>query len=179
MEGNTRGMRIEKIIRRIKYHVMSPINYANSIGVHLGRGVQITGKQEWTSEPYLIFIGEGTTVSKDVQFLTHDGSTRVFRKNDKYKNVLRFGSIHVGSNCFLGARAIIMPGVAIGDNSIVAAGAVVTKDIPENEIWAGVPAKKISTVDVFAEKCLEQTPRYDVSEYKKDRTKIIKELYEK
>lgn len=130
-------MNKQKMIKRLDYHIMPPVSYAKKIGVHIGEGVQITGKQEWTSEPYLIFIGNRTTVSKDVQFLTHDGSTRVFRHLDKYRKVLRFGSIHVGENCFLGAKSIIMPGITIGDNSIIAAGAVVTKDVPPNEIWGG------------------------------------------
>ena len=63
-------MNINNLIKRVKYRVLSPISYAKAIGVHLGDGVQITGKQEWTSEPYLIYIGDKTTVSKDVQFLT-------------------------------------------------------------------------------------------------------------
>lgn len=134
-------MNMNNLLKRIKYHVLSPVNYAKAIGVHLGKGVQITGKQEWTSEPYLIYVGDKTTVSKDVQFLTHDGSTRVFRQQEKYRKVLRFGSVHVGNNCFLGARSIIMPGVTIGDNSIIAAGAVVTKDVPQNEIWGGSSKK--------------------------------------
>lgn len=172
-------MNMNNLVKRVKYHVLSPVSYAKAIGVHLGSGVQITGKQEWTSEPYLIYIGDNTTVSKDVQFLTHDGSTRVFRKQEKYRKVLRFGSVHVGKNCFLGARSIIMPGVTIGDNSIIAAGAVVTKDVPQNEIWGGVPAKKISTLELFAEKCLEETPAYSEEKYKKDRENEIRRLYEK
>lgn len=172
-------MNINNLIKRVKYRVLSPISYAKAIGVHLGDGVQITGKQEWTSEPYLIYIGDKTTVSKDVQFLTHDGSTRVFRQQKKYKNVLRFGSIHVGNNCFLGARCIILPGVTIGDNSIIAAGAVVTKNVPANEIWGGIPAKKINTLEKFAEKCLEQTPEYNYQEYKTNHEIVIKELFDK
>lgn len=86
-------MNIKALINRLKYHLMSSTNYARSIGVDIGRDVQITGKQNWTSEPYLIHIGDKTTISKDVQLLTHDGSTRVFRQQEKYKNVLRFGDL--------------------------------------------------------------------------------------
>lgn len=43
---------------------------------------------------------------------------------------------------FIGANAIVLPGVNIGDNAIIAAGAVVTSDIPPNEVWGGNPAKK-------------------------------------
>lgn len=54
-----------------------------------------------------------------------------------------FGPVEVGDYVFIGPRAIILPNVKIGKGAVVAAGAVVTKDIPEFEIWGGVPAKKI------------------------------------
>ena len=52
---------------------------------------------------------------------------------------------YVGKNCFIGGRAMILPGVKIGDHSIVGAGAVVTKDVPPHSIVAGNPAKVIRT----------------------------------
>lgn len=55
-----------------------------------------------------------------------------------------FGPVTIGDYVFIGPRAIILPNTKIGKGAIVAAGAVVTKDIPEFEIWGGVPAKKIS-----------------------------------
>jgi acetyltransferase-like isoleucine patch superfamily enzyme len=55
-------------------------------------------------------------------------------------------SIHIGKNVWLGAGAIILPGVTVGENSIVAAGAVVTKDVPSNTIVGGVPAKHIKNI---------------------------------
>lgn len=55
-----------------------------------------------------------------------------------------FGPVKIGDYVFIGPRAIILPNIKIGNGAVVAAGAVVTKDIPEYEIWGGVPAKKIS-----------------------------------
>ena len=55
-------------------------------------------------------------------------------------------SVHIGKNVWLGAGAIILPGVTVGENSIVAAGAVVTKDVPSNTIVGGVPAKYIKNI---------------------------------
>ena len=55
-----------------------------------------------------------------------------------------FGPVTIGDYVFIGPRAIILPNIKIGKGAVVAAGAVVTKDIPESEIWGGVPAKKIS-----------------------------------
>ena len=54
-----------------------------------------------------------------------------------------FGEVKIGNNVFLGANVIICQPVTIGDGSVVAAGAVVTKNIPAGEIWGGVPAKFI------------------------------------
>ncbi|WP_218126143.1 DapH/DapD/GlmU-related protein [Natribacillus halophilus] len=50
-------------------------------------------------------------------------------------------------NAWIGSSASILPGVTIGDKAVVAAGAVVTKDVPENTVVAGVPAKSVKTVD--------------------------------
>jgi maltose O-acetyltransferase len=55
-----------------------------------------------------------------------------------------FGPVTIGDYVFIGPRVIILPNVKIGKGAVVAAGAVVTKDIPDYEIWGGVPAKKIS-----------------------------------
>ena len=55
--------------------------------------------------------------------------------------------IHVGNKVWIGSHVTILPGVTIGDNSIVAAGAVVTHDVPENSIVGGVPAKVLKKID--------------------------------
>jgi len=55
-----------------------------------------------------------------------------------------FGPVEIGDYVFIGPRAIILPGIKIGQGAVVAAGAIVTKDIPDFEIWGGVPAKKIN-----------------------------------
>lgn len=54
--------------------------------------------------------------------------------------------IRIGKNVWVGTGAIILPGVTIGDNAVIGAGSVVTKSVPENEIWAGVPARKIRSL---------------------------------
>lgn len=55
--------------------------------------------------------------------------------------------VKIGNNVWVGANSVILQGVNIGDNSVVAAGAIVTKNIPSGEIWGGVPAKKIKNID--------------------------------
>jgi len=65
------------------------------------------------------------------------------RKSAKDIQNRRSAPIHIKTNAFIGAHSIILKGVTIGENSIIGAGAVVTKDVPDNEIWAGNPAKFI------------------------------------
>jgi acetyltransferase-like isoleucine patch superfamily enzyme len=54
--------------------------------------------------------------------------------------------VTIGSNCWIAAGCILLPGVSIGNNSIIGAGSVVTKSVPENEIWAGVPARLLRKI---------------------------------
>jgi acetyltransferase-like isoleucine patch superfamily enzyme len=61
-----------------------------------------------------------------------------------YFTPLKFAEVVLEDGCDIGAGAIILPGVRIGEGAIVGAGAVVTCDIPPYEVWAGVPARKIS-----------------------------------
>ena len=51
--------------------------------------------------------------------------------------------VHIGENCWIGAGALIMPGVTIGDNSVIGTGSVVTKDIPDDSVAVGNPARLI------------------------------------
>lgn len=83
--------------------------------------------------PQGVHIGEGSAVNFGAVILTHDMAA------SKHLHT------HIGKYCGIGARSIVMPGVTIGDHSIVAAGAIVTKDVPPNSIVAGNPAKVIRT----------------------------------
>lgn len=90
-----------------------------------------------------ITIGDGTLIGHNVVLATlnHDFSA-------KNRSTLHPAPIVIGKNVWIGANATIVPGVTIGDGSIIAAGAVVTKDVPENAVVGGVPAKIIKMLDM-------------------------------
>lgn len=164
----------------------NPNKFLKSKGVSIGERVKlIIYPYIWSlpligSEPWLIKIDDDTLISFDVTFLTHDGGLSVIKKNPKYKgkykNVVKFCSIEIGKNCFIGCHTTIMPNVTIGDNSIVGAGSVVTKSIPSGEVWAGVPAKFICSLDDFVDKTLKLSPDCDFenlkNNYRDETTKI-------
>ena len=95
---------------------------------------------------FLIEIGSNVTMSIRVTLMAHDTST---------KNSLgytKIGKIHIGDNVFIGANATVLPGVCIGNNSVVGANSVVTKNVPENTVVAGNPARVVCTLSEFNEK---------------------------
>lgn len=122
-------------------------------GIRIGRECDIYPKIEWGSEPYLISIGDQVRIAQGVNFVTHDGGSWVLRKNGEIPyDACRYGCINIGNNVHIGINAMIMPNVTIGDNVIVGCGAIVTKNVPNNCVVAGVPARVIETLDEYKEK---------------------------
>lgn len=107
------------------------------------------------SEPYLLSIGNHVQITAGTKFFTHGGAW-VLR--GRYPNMDFFGKITIQDNVYIGNNSLIMPGVTIGSNVVVAAGSVVTKSVPAGAIVAGNPAKVVSNVDAFLEKMIT----YDV-----------------
>jgi acetyltransferase-like isoleucine patch superfamily enzyme len=91
-----------------------------------------------------ITIGEYLFCGGNVSIWDTDFHPLNFEKRKIGVEGTKIKSIFIGNNVFIGANSIILKGVTIGDRSIIGAGSVVTKSIPEDEIWAGNPARKIS-----------------------------------
>lgn len=98
------------------------------------------------SHCYHIAIGNDVTLAPRVYILAHDASTAMFLGKTRATNVT------VGNNVFVGAGSIIMPGVYIGSRVIIGAGSIVTKDIPDNSVVVGNPAKVVCSTDEYLAK---------------------------
>lgn len=104
-------------------------------GMNIAKDVRLSFKCRIDkTNPKGLTIGEKTIVAFDAIILAHDYASR---RHDA-KTV-------IGSYSFIGCGAIIMPNITVGNHAIVAAGSVVTKDVPDNCIVAGNPAKVIKT----------------------------------
>lgn len=136
-----------------KYNEYTIENYFRKQGFKVGRNNRIYIRN-LAGEPYLVKIGNHCTITAGVTLLTHDGAAWIFREEIPQLNV--FGKIEIKDNCFIGINSIILPNVTIGPNSVVGAGAVVTKDVPPNTVVAGVPAKTICSIDEYKERCLKK-----------------------
>ena len=104
-------------------------------------------------------------ISAGVRLITHSAAHVVFNYVDKTDEYLcKYGKIEIHDNVYIGADAIINMGVTIGNNCIVAAGAIVTKNVPAGCVVAGIPAKVIGSYENTKRKAKEYSNAF--SKYK-------------
>lgn len=107
------------------------------------------------TDPRYVRLGNNVRLSGCTLF-GHDGSVNMLVQATG-KMLDRVGKIDIRDNVFIGHGATILPGVTIGPNAIVAAGAVVSRDVPPNSIVAGVPARRVSDLDQYVERLERET----------------------
>ncbi len=121
------------------------IKYFRKQGMRIGSNC-ILETMSFSTEPYLIEIGDHVGVSNGTVFITHDGGIRCF-KND-FPEADIFGRIVIGNNVFIGINCIILPNTTVGDNCIIGAGSVVRGKFPGNSIIIGNPAKVVMNMSM-------------------------------
>lgn len=106
--------------------------------------------------PQFVTIGDNFVSAPGSLITAHDASTYVM--GGKY----RVEPVNIGNNVFLGANAVVLPGVTIEDNVIIGAGAVVTKDLKSGGVYLGNPARWFCEIEEYIQKCESKQILYDV-----------------
>ena len=179
---------IKQIFRNLKFDYWRSssekyVTYLRKKGVKIGKNVTFHSPRETivdVTQPTLIEIGDNVEITKGVVILCHDLAWAVQKQLDG--DILGCNkSVHIGNNVFLGINTIILEGVTIGDNVVVGSGSVVTKELESNGVYAGVPAKKICSLEDFFSKRkklqVEEAKELLQSYQKKYRKNPPKELF--
>lgn len=111
-------------------------------------------------EPKLISFGDNVSVASGVTFVTHDVIDKVLNNlEEDFTYNYNCAPIEIGNNVFIGCNVTILPNVKIGNNVIIAAGSIVNKDVPDNSVVGGNPAKVISSFDEYVRKRKDENER--------------------
>lgn len=108
--------------------------------IHLGKGVFINAGCKFQDQGG-IYIGDGALIGHNTVLATLNHGILPEERHDLIPKPIR-----IGKNVWIGSNSTILPGVSIGDNAVIGAGSVVTKDIPENMIAVGSPARVIKSI---------------------------------
>ena len=136
-------MSIKEILNVFMYGDL-PTSYFTKRGMKIGKNFnRQSGTRMDPSHCWLISIGDDVTLANKVQILAHDDTTRV------YTGFGRIGRVVIGDRVFVGANTTILMNTRIGNDVIIGAGSVVTKDIPDNSVVAGNPARVIGKTSEF------------------------------
>lgn len=164
-------MILKKIINKIKHRIALTstkqyIQYLRENGAVIGNNVKFNNIKSTTidlTRPTLITIGDNVYIHKNFSLYTHDFVSGIFL--NLYDDFIpSSGHVIIGNNVRFGINCTVLKGTKIGDNCFIAAGAVVTKDIPANSIAGGVPAKVICSIEEYYKKrkvlCIEEAYEY-------------------
>ena len=150
------NFRFRKVIGNV-IAIFSKNKYLDYVGIRHGDDIHIYGSihKMFGTEPWCISLGNHVHITDDVRFITHDGGTLLYRHLVPDLEITK--PIHVGDYVYFGTRSTILPGVSIGNNCVIAACAVVTKDVPDNSVVGGVPARFIKSSQEYFLKMQEES----------------------
>lgn len=123
---------------------IEPPLHANWGGAHchFGKGVYANFNLTLVDDSH-IYVGDYTMIGPNVVIATAGHPILPELREKQYQYNM---PIHIGRNCWIGAGALIMPGVTIGDNTVIGAGSVVTRDIPANVVAVGNPCRVLREI---------------------------------
>jgi maltose O-acetyltransferase len=113
--------------------------YMESEHISIGEGAAVNAGC-WFEGHGQIDIGSDSFIGPEVMIVT---SVHAFGPGDEVDRRPTYRPVAIGNRCWIGARAMIMPGVTIGEGTVIAAGAIVTKDCEADALYAGVPARRL------------------------------------
>lgn len=144
-------MDIKKTLQKFEIFILkkisdkSKIEYLRKQGMKIGENCHLN-TMSFSTEPYLIEIGNHVAIAAGTDFITHDGAIWCFR--DELENADIFGKIKIGNNVFIGNNSTILPNTIVGDNCIIGAGSVLRGKFPEDSVIFGNPAKVVLKMNV-------------------------------
>lgn len=146
LEGEKRFELLKEMFAEIgEDSYIEPPLHANWGGhhVHFGKRVYANFNLTLVDDSH-IYVGDYTMIGPNVTIATagHPILPELREKNYQY-NI----PVHIGKNCWLGAGVIVLPGVTIGDNTVIGAGSIVTKDIPANVVAVGNPCRVLRQIN--------------------------------
>lgn len=140
-------------MRKLLQNIINKLRGKQSLDKLISRGLtvgknfkQMDGCIIDPSHCWHIQIGDDVTLAPRVHILAHDASTKTFLGYTKV------GNVKIGNRVFIGAGTIVLPGVIIGDDVVIGAGSVVSKSADSGFVYAGIPAKKICSIEEYLEK---------------------------
>jgi len=119
------------------------ITYLRLTGIKIGKNCMLSLRAKLDVRRGEVIIGDNCTITYGCIILSHDGSAEYLNPETDDGE----GKVVIGNNVFIGVNAIILRNVTIGDNSVIGAGSVVTKDVPPSVVMMGNPAKIIRQID--------------------------------
>lgn len=122
------------------FNMFPPFYTDCGVNLHIGKNVFFNSGCRFQDQGG-IYIGDNTMIGHNVVLATINHDLDPASRGTNLPE-----PIHIGNNVWIGANATILPGVTIGDNAVIAAGAVVTKDVAQNTVAGGVPAKMIRRI---------------------------------
>lgn len=109
--------------------------------ITIGSNTRINKLSNFRFKKGKISIGENVIIAQYVSVITHSYN---YTLNENIKDQIMYSKdVFIGDGAWIGAYSVIMPGIKIGKGAIIGAHSIVNKNVPDYEIWAGIPAKKI------------------------------------